>query len=52
LPVTATPSLGGIGSDSIAARDVPVGAVRYGITPVVSTSFNGNIARVGVNYHF
>lgn len=32
--------------------DVPVGAVRYGITPVVSTSFNGNIARVGVNYHF
>jgi outer membrane immunogenic protein len=28
------------------------GFVRYGISPEVSTRFNGSIARVGVNYHF
>jgi outer membrane immunogenic protein len=28
------------------------GFVRYGISPEVSTRFNGHIARVGVNYHF
>jgi outer membrane immunogenic protein len=31
---------------------VAIGGVRYGITPVVSTTFDGDIARVGVNYHF
>jgi outer membrane immunogenic protein len=31
---------------------LPIGTVRYGITPVVSTRFDGDIARVGVNYHF
>jgi outer membrane immunogenic protein len=28
------------------------GFVRYGISPEVSTRFNGSIARAGVNYHF
>jgi hypothetical protein len=28
------------------------GFVRYGITPQVSTRFDGDIARFGVNYHF
>jgi outer membrane immunogenic protein len=31
---------------------LPVGTVRYGITPEVSTRFGGDIARFGVNYHF
>jgi outer membrane immunogenic protein len=31
---------------------LPIGTVRYGITPVVNTRFDGDIARVGVNYHF
>ncbi len=31
---------------------LPVGAVRYGITPEISTRFDGDIARVGINYHF
>jgi len=26
--------------------------LRYGIGPIVSTRFNGNIVRAGVNYHF
>jgi outer membrane immunogenic protein len=37
---------------SNAGSRVPVGGVRYGITPQVSTRFDGDIARFGVNYHF
>jgi outer membrane immunogenic protein len=35
-----------------AGAGLPVGAVRYGITPEISSRFDGDIARVGVNYHF
>jgi outer membrane immunogenic protein len=35
-----------------AAFNNGTGFVRYGITPQISTRFTGNIARVGVNYHF
>jgi outer membrane immunogenic protein len=35
-----------------AGAGVPVGAVRYGITPQISTRFDGEIVRAGVNYHF
>jgi hypothetical protein len=31
---------------------LPVGAVRYAITPEISSRFDGDIARVGVNDHF